>query len=164
MLGCLAWWCTFRLYLFAAFLYDFERLAGLKCSIVQCMVQHDGSCLATLTTTSSMGQQIRVWNGFGSMYRDRGIQSPRTPWDRPRMTQPPIGNGARSTTSKCIGLGKARAAPTQALFRNRYPMQPSILGITGTGSPGDTNVWVVHAPASRGQFSLRAHRTSCMLD
>ena len=80
------------------------------------------------------------------------------------MTPPPIGNGARSTTSKCIGLGKVRAAPPQALFRNRYPMQPSILGITGTGSPGDTNVWVVHAPASRGQFSLRVHRTSCMLD
>ena len=74
-LGCLAWWCAFRLCLLATFLCDFERLAGLKCSIVQCMVQHDGSCLATLTTTSSMGQQIQVWNGFGSMYRVSGIQS-----------------------------------------------------------------------------------------
>ena len=159
-MSCLAWWCTFRLYWFAAFLHNFERLAGLKCSIVQCRVQPDGSYLAILTTTSSIGQQIRVWNGFGSMYRVSGIQSPRTPWDRPRRTQPPIGNGARSITSKCIGLGKARAA----LFHNRYPMQPSILGITGTGSPGDTNVWVVHDPASRGQFSLQVHRTSCMLD
>ena len=128
MLRCLAWWCTFHLYRFAAFLHNFERLAGLKCSIVQCRVQPDGSYLTILTTTSSMGQHIRVWNGFGSMYRVSGIQSPRTPWDRPRRTQPPIGNGARSITLKCIGRGKLRVALPLTLFHNRYPMQPSILG------------------------------------
>ena len=38
MLGCLALCCAFRLHVFAAaFLYDFERLAWLICSILQCM-------------------------------------------------------------------------------------------------------------------------------
>ena len=32
---------------------------------------------------------------------------------------------------------------------------PSILGIIGTGSPEDSNGWVVHTPALRVQFSLR---------
>ena len=64
---------------------------------------------------------------------------------------------------------EAQAAPIQVLFRNRYLMHPSILGIIETGSPGDTNDWVahtlaLHTIALRGQFSLRAHRTSCMLD
>ena len=80
------------------------------------------------------------------------------------MTQPPIENGARFTTSKCIGRGIAQAAPIQVLFRSRYLMHPSILGIIETGSPGDTNGWVAHTLALRGQFSLRAHRTSCTLD
>ena len=144
--------------------FDFERLAWLICSIVQCMAQHDGSCLATLTTTSPMAPRIRVLNGFRSMCRVRGIQSPRTPWDQPRMTQPPIGNGAKFTTSKCIGRGIAQAAPIQVLFRSRSLMHPSILGTIETGSPGDTNGWVVHTLALRGQFSLPAHRTSCTLD
>ena len=48
------------------------------------------------------------------------------------------------------------AAPIQALFRNRYLMHPSILGIIETGSPGDTNVWVAHTLALRGQFSSGA--------
>ena len=119
---------VYSVYRFAAFLHNFARLAGLKCSIAQCRVQPDGSYLAILTTTSSMGQHIRVWNGFGSMYRVSGIQSPRTPWDRPRRTQPPIGNGARSITLKCIGRGKVRVALPLTLFHNRYPMQPSKLG------------------------------------
>ena len=58
----------------------------------------------------------------------------------------------------------AQAAPIQVLFRSRYLMHPSILGIIETGSPGDTNGWVAHTLALRGQFSLRAHRTSCTLD
>ena len=116
MLRCLAWWCAFHLYRFAAFLHNLERLAGLKCSIVQCRVQPDGFYLIILTTTSSMGQHIRVWNGFGSMYRASGIQSPRTPWDHPRRIQPFIGNGARSITLKCIGRGKVRMALPRHFF------------------------------------------------
>ena len=50
-------------------------------------------------------------------------------------------------TSKCTGPGKARAAQPQARFCNRYLTPPSTLGITGTGSPGGTNAWVVHIPA-----------------
>ena len=48
--------------------------------------------------------------------------------------------------SKCIGRGIAQAAPIQVLFRSQYLMHPSILGIIETGSPGDTNGWVVHIP------------------
>ena len=53
----------------AAFRDNFEQLVGLKCSIVQCMVQHDGIYLVILTMTSSMVEQERVWNGFESMFR-----------------------------------------------------------------------------------------------
>ena len=42
--------------MFAAFRDDFEQLVGLKCSIVQCMVQHDGIYLVILTMTSSMSR------------------------------------------------------------------------------------------------------------
>ena len=164
MLRCLALCCAFRLHVFAAFLYDFERLAWLICSILQCMALHDGPCHTTLTTTSSMAPPTQALSGFGSMYRVRGIQSPKTPWGLPRRTQPPIGSGAKYTTSKCIGRGRARAAPIWVLFLSRSLMYPSILGIIGTGSPEDINGWVVHTLALRVQFSLRAHRTSCTLD
>ena len=156
MLGCLALCCAFRLHVFATFLYDFNRLAWLICSILQCMARHDGSCHTTLTTTSSMAPRTQVLSGFGSMYRVRGIQSPKT--------QTPIGSGAKYTTSKCIGQGRARAAPIWVLLLSRSLMHPSILGIIGTGSPEDINGWVVHTRALRVQFSLRVHRTSCTLD
>ena len=80
------------------------------------------------------------------------------------MTQPPIGSGAKFTTSKCLGRGIAQAAPIQVLFRSQSLMHPSILGTIETGSPWDTNGWVVHTLALRGQFSLRAHRTSRKLE
>ena len=157
MLGCLALCCAFRLHVFAAFLYDFERLAWLICSILQCiMALHDGSCHTTWTTTSSMAPRTQALSGFGCMYRVRGIQSPKTPWGQPRRTQTPIGSGAKYTTSKCIGQGRARAAPIWVLLLSRSLMHPSILGII--------NGWVVHTLALRVQFSLRAHRTSCTLD
>ena len=95
MLGCLALCCAFRLHVFAAFLYDFERLAWLICSILQCMALHDGSCHTTLTTTSSMAPRTQALSRFGSMYRVRGIQSPKTPWGLPRRTQTRIGSGAK---------------------------------------------------------------------
>ena len=110
-LGCLAWCCACRFSVSAAFRANFEQLVGLKCSIVQCMVQHDGIYLVILTMTSFMVEQKRVWNGFESMFRVSGI------WDQPRMTRPPIGNGARSTTSKCTGPGKARAAQTRTVLQ-----------------------------------------------
>ena len=102
--------------------FDPERFAWLICSIVQCMAQHGGSYFATLTTTSSMAPRIREWSGFGSVFPVRGIQSPRTFWDQPRMTQPPIGNGVRFSTSRCIGRGIAQAAPIPVLFRSRCLM------------------------------------------
>ena len=154
MLGCLALCCAFRLHVFATFLYDFKRLAWLICSILQCMALHDGSCHTTLTTTSSMDPRTRV----------RGIQSPKTPRGQPRRTQTPIGSGAKYTTSKCIGQGRARAAPIWVLLLSRSLMHPSILGIIGTGSPEDINGWVVHTLALRVQFSLPVHRASCTLD
>ena len=107
MLGCLALCCAFRLHVFAAFLFDLERLAWLICSILQHMALHDGPCHTTLSTTSSMAPRTQALSGFGSMYRVRGILSPKTPWDLPRRTQLSIGNGAKSTTSKCIGRGTA---------------------------------------------------------
>ena len=131
--------CAFRLHVFAAFLFDLERLAWLICSILQHMALHDGPCHTTLSTTSSMAPRTQALSGFGSMYRVRGILSPKTPWDLPRKTQPPIGNGAKSTTSKCIGRGTARAAPIWVLFLSRSLMRPSILGIIETGSPEDIN-------------------------
>ena len=164
MLGCLALCCAFRLHVFATFLYDFKRLAWLICSILQCMALQDGSCHTTLTMTSSMDPRTQRLSGFGSMYRARGIQSPKTPWGQPRRTQTPIGSGAKYTTSKCIGHGRARAAPIWVLLLSRSLMHPSTLGIIGTGSPGDINGWVVHTLALRVQFSLRVHRTSCTLD
>ena len=113
--------------------FDPERFAWLICTIVQCMAQHGGSYLATLTMTSSMAPRIREWNGFGSMFPVRGIQSPRTPWDQPRMTQPPIGNGVRSS------------------FYTWYYRDWVIRGYQRLGRPHP------------GQFSRRAHRTSCAL-
>ena len=63
----------------AAFRANFEQLVGLKCSIVQCMVQHDGIYLVILTMTSFMVEQERVWNGFESMFRVSGIHPGTSP-------------------------------------------------------------------------------------
>ena len=140
--------------------FEPERLPWLICSILQYMALQDGTCHATLSTTSSMALRAQALNGFESMYLVRGIQLPKTPWDLPRRTQPPIGNGARSTTSTCTGLGTARAAPIWALFLSRSHMRPSIHGSIVTGSPEDINGSAIRTPTLRVLLSL----TSCTLD
>ena len=76
-----------------------KRLSWLVCSILQYVALQDGPYHATLSTTSSMALRARALNGFASMYLVRGNQSPNSPWDRPRRTQPPIGNGGTNMGS-----------------------------------------------------------------
>ena len=135
--------------------FELERLPWLICSILQYMALQDGPCHATLSTTSSMALRAQALNGFESMYLVRGTQLPKTPWDLPRRTQPPIGSGARSTTSTCTGLGTARAAPRWALFLSRSHMRPSIHGSIVTGSPEDINGSAIRTPTLRVLLSLR---------
>ena len=140
--------------------FEPERLPWLICSILQYMALQDGPCHATLSTTSSMALRAQA-----SMYLVRGIQLPKTRWGLPRKTQPPIGNGAKSTTSTCTGLGTARAAPIWALFLSRSHMRPSIHGSIVTGSPQkNINGSAIRIPALHVQFSLQDHQTSCTLD
>ena len=127
--------------------FEPERLPWLICSILQYMALQDGP-----------------WNGFESMYLVRGIQLPRAPWGLPRTTPPPIGNGVKSTTSTCTGVGTARAAPIWALFLSRSHMRPSIHGSIVTGLLEDFNGLAIRTPALRIQSSLRDHQTSCTLD
>ena len=141
-----------------------KRLLWLVCSILQYVALQDGPYHATLSTTSSMALRAQALNGFGSMYLVRGNQSPNPPWDRPRMTKPPIGNGANSTTSTCIGLVTAREAPIWALFPSRSHMHPFTHGSIVTGPPEDINGSAIRAPTLHVQFSLRDHQTSCTLD
>ena len=101
----------------------------LICSILQYMALQDGPCHATLSTTSSMALRAQALNGF---YLARGNQLPKTPWDLPWRTQPPIGNGAKSTTSTCIGLGKPlggkrEAAKTWRRKAQHNPRQPNMM-------------------------------------
>ena len=138
-----------------------KRLIWLVCSIPQYVALQDGPYHAILSTTSSMALRAQASNGFESMYPVRGNQSPNPPWDRLRMTQQPIGNGAGSTTSPCIGLVTAREAPLWALFPSRSHMHPFTHGSIVTGSPEDINGSAIRAPTLHVQFSLRDHQTSC---
>ena len=149
--------------MFAPLHFASKRLIWLVCSILQYVALQDGPYHAILSTTSSMALRAQALNGFESMYLVRGNQSPNPPWDRLRMTQPPIGNGASSTTSTCIGLVTAREAPLWALFPSRSHMHPFTHGSIVTGSPEDNNGSAIRAPTLHVQFSLRDHQTSCTL-
>ena len=147
---------------FRRFLFASKRLIRLVCSIPQYLALRDGPYRAALGTTSSIALRTQELNGFESMYPVRGNQSPTPPWDRLRMTHQPIGNGAGSTTSKCIGLVTAREAPLP--FPSRSHMHPFIHGNIVTGSPEDTNGSAIRARTLRGQLFVRDRRTSCTLD
>ena len=112
-----------------------KRLIWLVCSIPQLVALQDGPYHAILSTTSSMALRAQALNGFESMCLVRGNQSPNPPWDRLRMTQPPIGNGASSTTSTCTGLVTAREAPLWAQFPSQSHTHPFTHGSIVTGSP-----------------------------
>ena len=146
--------------MFSPFPFASKRLIWLACSTPQYVALQDGPYHAILSTTSSMALRAQALNGFESMYPVRGNQSPNPPWDRLRMTQPPIGNGAGSTTSTCIGLVTAREAPLWALFPSRSHMHPFTHGSIVTGSPEDINGSAIRAPRLHVQFLFRDHQTS----
>ena len=111
-----------------------------------------------------MALQTQELSGFEFMYQVRGNLSLIPLWDLLRIAHQPIGNGAGSTTSKCIGLVTAREAPLWILSPNRSPMHPFIHGNIVTGTPEDTKDSTIRTRTFRAQFSFRDRLTSCMLD
>ena len=90
-----------------------KRLIWLVCSIPQYVALQDGPYHAILSTTSSMALRAQAMNGFESMYRVRGNQSPNPPWDRLRMTQQPSTTHGSIVTGSAEDInGSAIRAPT----------------------------------------------------
>ena len=160
-MGCLGLCCAFLLHVFAApFCLKAAYLVGMFNSTI----------CGTARWSLPRYFEHDIVNGPASrsvewirVYVPGPWQPVAEPWDRLRMTQPPIGNGASSTTSTCIGLVTAREAPLWALFPSQSHMHPFTHGSIVTGSPEDINGSAIRAPTLHVQFSLRDHQTSCTL-
>ena len=100
-------------------------------------------------------------NGFESTCPVRGNLLLTSPGRRIQMTFQSIGNGASSTTSKCILLLTTPPASHWNPVRNQSPMTPFTHGIIGTGTPEGINGSGVLTRTLRAHPSLRHHRTSC---